>query len=180
MSGRFIAVVGPSGVGKDTVMAALADRDPQFALVRRVITRPGDAGGEDFDGVTEEAFATRDVAGEFALSWSAHGLRYGIPARVDDDIAAGRTVLANLSRSILATAQGRFARLEVIVLTAEKSALAARLQARNRESADQIARRLARASSPIPEGVRKHIVDNSGPLDQTVDAVLACLYPVRA
>ena len=28
MQGRFIAVVGPSGVGKDSVMAALAARDP--------------------------------------------------------------------------------------------------------------------------------------------------------
>ncbi|MEO0912102.1 MAG: hypothetical protein AAFY59_03810 [Pseudomonadota bacterium] len=40
MTGRFIAVVGPSGVGKDSVMAGMAARTGQLKLVRRVITRP--------------------------------------------------------------------------------------------------------------------------------------------
>ena len=48
MTGRFIAVVGPSGVGKDSVMQGMAARDPRIVLARRVITRPSDAGGEDF------------------------------------------------------------------------------------------------------------------------------------
>ena len=59
MTGRFIAIVGASGVGKDSVMAALAASDPRLRLVRRVITRPSAAGGEDFDGVTEDAFHAR-------------------------------------------------------------------------------------------------------------------------
>ena len=40
---RLFAVVGPSGAGKDTLMAAAAHR-PGVALVRRVITRPAEAG----------------------------------------------------------------------------------------------------------------------------------------
>ena len=31
MTGRFIAIVGPSGVGKDSVMEALAEADPKKA-----------------------------------------------------------------------------------------------------------------------------------------------------
>ena len=93
MTGRLFAVVGPSGAGKDTLMAAAAARVPALRLARRVITRPADAGGEDFDGVTEAAFQRRLAAGAFALHWQAHGLHYGIPAAIDQDLAAGRCVL---------------------------------------------------------------------------------------
>ena len=104
MSGRMIAVVGPSGVGKDTVMQALVDAAPQLSLVRRVITREADAGGEDFDAVSVPMFMGMQAAGEFALSWQAHGLRYGIPATVDKELKQGRDLLVNLSRSVLPAA----------------------------------------------------------------------------
>jgi len=180
MTGRFVAVVGPSGVGKDSVMVALAAHDPRFVLARRVITRLGDAGGEAFEGVSEAEFQSRDLAGEFALSWSAHGLHYAIPAAVDVPLHSGQDVLANLSRAVLTRAQVRFARFEVINLTAERSILARRLTARGRETADQIVKRLDRAAVPLPSGIKAHNIDNSGTLAQTVQAIMTRLYPVRA
>lgn len=180
MTGRFIAVVGASGVGKDSVMAALADANPQIVLARRVITRPSSAGGEDFEGISETAFLARDAAGEFALSWSAHGLHYGIPDAVDAALLAGRDVLANLSRSVLPQAQVRFDVCEVLHLTAARDILAARLLARGRESTHEIALRLDRTARPLPTGMQVHQIDNSGPLGQTVKAAMAALYPLRA
>ena len=55
----IFAVVGPSGAGKDTLIAGALERRPDLRLARRVITRPTEAGGEDFEGVTPEAFAAR-------------------------------------------------------------------------------------------------------------------------
>ena len=178
MNGRLIAIVGPSGVGKDSVMQGTAARNPRIMLARRVITRPGDAGGEDFEGVTVAQFQARQDAGEFALSWSAHGLSYGIPASVDAQLDKGRDVLVNLSRSVLVPAKERFARFLAINLTAPPEILAARLAARGREDASQIARRLDRAQAALPQGIAVQQIDNSGALDQTVEAVLAQLYPV--
>ena len=43
--GQIFAVVGPSGAGKDTLMAAAARARPDLHIVRRVITRPATAGG---------------------------------------------------------------------------------------------------------------------------------------
>ncbi|MEL6451180.1 MAG: phosphonate metabolism protein/1,5-bisphosphokinase (PRPP-forming) PhnN [Pseudomonadota bacterium] len=180
MTGRLIAVVGPSGVGKDTVMQAIAAADPRLGLVRRVITRPSDAGGEDFDGVTVPTFEARKAAGDFALSWGAHGLFYGIPAAIDADLAAGRDLLANLSRGALRQARARFPGLVVLSLTADPAVLAARLAARGREDADDIARRLARAGSGLPDGIDAVEIDNSGDLARTVATALAALYPVSA
>jgi len=178
MSGRLIAIVGPSGVGKDSVMQRAAARDPRIMLARRVITRPADAGGEDFDGVTVAQFQDRQAAGEFALSWSAHGLFYGVPASVDAQLANGCDVLVNLSRGVLVPARDRFARFSTIYLTASPEVLAARLSERGREDAEQIAQRLDRAQAALPEGITVQQIDNNGALDQAVEAVLAHLYPV--
>ena len=177
MSGRPVAIVGPSGVGKDSVMEALA-ADPDIVLARRVITRPSEAGGEDFDGVTEEDFRHREAAGAFVLSWPAHGLLYGVPLAVNDDLEAGRIVLVNLSRAVLIAAQEVWPDLVVISLTAPPEVLAARLSGRGREAEEEQKRRLSRGSLPLPEGLTNvHEIDNSGALDDTVAAVRAVLQP---
>jgi ribose 1,5-bisphosphokinase len=180
VTGRFIAIVGPSGVGKDSVMQALAARNPQFELARRVITRPSDAGGEEFDGVTEAEFAALRDRTAFALYWQAHGLHYAIPASVDAHLAEGRDVIANLSRSVLSEAKSRFARCEVIHLVASPEALAARLTGRGRETAEDIEQRLKRADHALPDGVDARTFDNSHDLTDCVDAIMAYLTPVRA
>ncbi|WP_299613564.1 phosphonate metabolism protein/1,5-bisphosphokinase (PRPP-forming) PhnN [uncultured Tateyamaria sp.] len=179
MSGRLIAVVGPSGVGKDTVMDAMIAADPRLGRVRRVITRPR-TDSEDFQSVRIAEFEAMARAGAFAIWWSAHGLSYGIPSGVEAELARGRDMLANLSRGVLGQAQARFPCLQVIALTARPEVLAARLSTRGREDHDDIARRLARAGAGVPDGVPTTMIDNSGPLDGTVQAALAVLYPVRA
>jgi len=178
MTGRFIAIVGPSGVGKDSVMEAMAARDPRLVLARRVITRPSGAGGEDFEGVSAKEFEARHEAGQFALCWSAHGLHYGVPVSVDTMLQAGRDVLANLSRTMLETARTRFQHSEVIALTATRDVLENRLRVRGREDSEAIAGRLRRSDYTLPKSIPAHVIDNSGPLEQTVEQALGLLYPV--
>ncbi|MEM9429130.1 MAG: phosphonate metabolism protein/1,5-bisphosphokinase (PRPP-forming) PhnN [Pseudomonadota bacterium] len=180
MSGRLIAVVGPSGVGKDTVMAGLVRRRPDLHLVRRVITRPEALGGEPFVGVDTAEFARRRDAGAFALHWEAHGLAYGIPAAVDAVLRSGQDALVNLSRGKLLEADRRFQGLVVLSLTAKRETLAARLSARGRESDEDIARRLDRAEAPLPEGLTILSIANDDALEDTLSAALAALYPESA
>ncbi len=172
---RVFAIVGASGVGKDTLMEAAAARMPALHLVRRVITRPAEAGGEDFEGVSEAEFARRKAAGEFLLDWQAHGLSYGIPAGVQALIASGHPALFNGSRGMLAEAAKLLPGLTVINVTARREVLAARLAARGRESAAEIEKRLDRAALSLPEGLNVIELDNSGALDEAVTALLRIL-----
>ncbi|WP_133487501.1 phosphonate metabolism protein/1,5-bisphosphokinase (PRPP-forming) PhnN [Aliiroseovarius marinus] len=171
--GRLIAVVGPSGVGKDSVMEALA-KATDFHLVRRVITRPSAAGGEQFDGCDEATFDADLARGRFALHWPAHELRYGIPKTELACLDQGRNALVNLSRKVLTEAHAAFSGFIVVNLSASPEVLAQRLAARGRESADSIAKRLARQVD-LPGGLTVINVVNDGPLDDTVRTILASL-----
>jgi ribose 1,5-bisphosphokinase len=152
MTGRLFLIVGPSGAGKDTViagaMARLAPED-DVILARRFITRPLHPGGaEQHVPVTPAAFARLRAAGAFALDWDSHGLRYGLGIELRAWLAAGMTVIANGSRAALPQARAVFgAALIATEITARPETLAARLAARGRESAGDIAARLSRTDA---------------------------------
>jgi len=178
--GRLIAVVGPSGVGKDSIMGGLKAAVPDLRLVRRTITRAPGLGGEDYDAVSPDAFGRAARAGAFCLQWTSHGLSYGIPADVLDDTRQGRDCLANLSRGALLEASAVFPALEVLNITASPEVLARRLAGRGRESAAEIAARLEQAGRPLPAGIDAIDIRNDGALEESVSQALAALHPVRA
>jgi ribose 1,5-bisphosphokinase len=178
--GRLIAVVGPSGVGKDSVMAGIQEAIPTLRLVRRVITRAPGLGGEDYDAVTVDAFHEMTRAGAFAIHWGAHGLFYGIPSDVHDDLGSGNDCLVNLSRKALAPAERLFSRVLVLHVTARPETLAHRLAARGRETEAEIADRMRQAAKPLPDGLNVIHLSNGGPLHDTVARAVAALQPADA
>lgn len=171
------AVVGPSGAGKDTLIAGALRARPGLRLVRRVITRPEVAGGEPFEGVTGAEFTARKARGAFALDWQAHGLCYGISW---DQVAGPGDVVFNGSRAALPQAVQVFPGLRVILVTAPDAVLAKRLAARGREDEADIRARLARAAFTLPEGISATVVVNDGTAEEGVARLLAALQPVSA
>ncbi|NWG23646.1 MAG: phosphonate metabolism protein/1,5-bisphosphokinase (PRPP-forming) PhnN [Pseudorhodoplanes sp.] len=162
--GALVAVCGPSGAGKDTLIALARARsaaDPNVIFARRVVTRP-QSGFEDHDSLSDEAF-DRDVReNRFAFWWTAHGLKYGIPAAVDDHVAAGRCVVCNVSRAILGSLRERYARVLVVLVTAPPEILAARLGRRGRASDGSLEQRLARSTGIARQFAPDVVIHNDG------------------
>ena len=181
-NGVFVAVVGPSGAGKDTLIAhakaALAD-EPQVGFVRRVITRPSDGQTEDHDTLTDAEFLATQAEGAFALAWEAHGLRYGLPALIDGAIENGHVAVANVSRGALAALRERYSNVVVVEITADPEILAARLAGRGRESRGEILARLARTISCDATG-QSMPLDNSGPKEIAGDRLVAVIRKAMA
>jgi ribose 1,5-bisphosphokinase len=165
--GRLVLVVGPSGAGKDTLIAgaraACAD-NPTVIFPRRVVTRHSTT-DEEHDSISEETFRHAVASDTFSLWWEAHGHCYGLPRSLDAEIRNGRTVVCNVSRTILGFARRRYAAVTVVLVTAPLHVLTERLAGRGRTSDGQIQDRIAIRNVGRPEtGIRRllNVVSESG------------------
>jgi ribose 1,5-bisphosphokinase len=178
MAGRLIYLIGPSGSGKDSLLDAARDELARRGcrIVRRVITRSAEAVGEAAQAVSVEQFAALQAQGEFALSWQANGLHYGIPREIDDWLGQGLDVLVNGSRGYLPQARQRYPQLLVILLTVNDATLRQRLLARGRETLAEIEARLERNSRFAGDAQADHpglfVLDNSGSLARSVELLI--------
>lgn len=178
--GTFIAIVGPSGAGKDTVlrgaMAALAG-DARFVFARRIITREADA-HEDHDTLTPETFRQMEEGGKFLLTWHANGLSYALPTHLGVALEAGQHVIANISRSMIGTIRARFHPCIIIEITASPDILAARLASRGREDGAMQAARVARGHAPNLAINPDVAIENNAAPEAAISALLAILKDV--
>lgn len=144
--GRLVLVVGPSGAGKDTLLrlaqAACID-DHNVVFPRRVVTRESSA-DEDNIAMSQDDFRRACEHGDFAVHWEAHEHSYALPLDINDNIRAGRAVVANVSRTVIGALRQAYANVVVVAITAPPDVLAQRLAARARHSDGNLADRLAR------------------------------------
>ncbi|GLR89175.1 phosphonate metabolism protein/1,5-bisphosphokinase (PRPP-forming) PhnN [Bradyrhizobium iriomotense] len=157
--GRLVLVVGPSGAGKDTLLglakAALAE-DHDIVFPRRIVTREASA-AEDNVSLTSDEFRRGLDHGDFAAHWEAHGLSYALPIEINDDIRAGRTVVVNVSRTVIGAMRQAYGNVVVVAITAPPDVLAQRLAARAR-----------RSDGNIQERLERHVDDASARADVTI------------
>jgi ribose 1,5-bisphosphokinase len=180
-TGTLFLVVGPSGVGKDTLIdgakAALA-HDKNYVFPARFITRPADAGGEQHVEVSAEDFELSVNNGHYALSWHAHGLGYGIPLAIEAMLESGQHVVVNVSRSVLDQARAAFAKVRIVSISAPSDVLALRLAARGRETAAEIDERIGRAAAYNVAGPDVIELVNNADLHTAIEKLVAILKGV--
>jgi ribose 1,5-bisphosphokinase len=164
MMGRLFVIVGPSGAGKDTLLAGAVRARPDLHWARRVITRPSQPGGEPWEGETEAGFA--------------RGLHYGVPGAELAPLRMGRDVVMNGSRAAMPAILSVFPQARVILVTASPDILALRLAARSRETPQAVAARLSRAGFDLPPGLAADVVVNDTTPEAGTAALLAHLAAV--
>ncbi|HEY4407345.1 MAG TPA: phosphonate metabolism protein/1,5-bisphosphokinase (PRPP-forming) PhnN [Xanthobacteraceae bacterium] len=162
--GALVVVVGPSGAGKDTLIAlarAQCANDPCIVFPRRIVTRPASA-AEDHDSVSPAEFDAAIGQGAYAFWWEAHGLKYALSAAIDTELRAGKTVVCNVSRAVVSGLRERYANLTVVLVTAPKDVLLARLAARGRESRGDVAERVDRVAVAVGDLAPDIVIENVG------------------
>ncbi len=179
MNHRLIYTIGPSGAGKDSVLAWLGQHLPAGSAVhfaRRVIDRPAQANGEAHESLSTADFLAQRALQAFALDWTANGHHYGVRHAEFSALERGQWVFVNGSRAYLDKALEKFPSMVVLHITAPVDVLAARLAGRQRESAEQIAARLSRAGAfPSLQQYALIEVQNSGTLDEAGHRLLQAL-----
>ncbi len=150
--GLLYVLVGPSGVGKNTLMKAAMAHFPGLKQLPTATTRQQRAGeqeGREHFFVTRPQFEHMIERGEL-LEWQiVHGEQYGIPRRaIEEGLNSQNDLIADievLGASILRREYPGSAVL-VFVTPPDKPALEQRIRARGGVDEEEIARRLHRAN----------------------------------
>lgn len=156
--------------------------DSRFVFARRIVTRIAVA--EDHESIEASAFEQAESMGSYLLSWRAHELGYALPGSLRDELAKGRIVVANVSRSVILKAEALGHPVTVLHVTADPVILAARIAARGRESMAQVRARMGRIA-PL-EWRRSELIEirNESALESAaalfIDALQRCAEPEEA
>ena len=128
--GTLFLIVGPSGVGKDTLLDGAKKKlsGDRFHFSRRFITRPIDKGGEDHIPITERSFSKNKTKGTFFHTWQAHGFKYGINENITSLLASGVNVVVNVSRNEVQFFKSKLENVITIQISAPREIIERRLR----------------------------------------------------
>jgi ribose 1,5-bisphosphokinase len=140
-------LVGPSGVGKDSLLEALHE-DPEISglhVARRYITRPARRGDDHHIEIDANEFDRRERDGDFLFAWPSHGFSYAVDASLLERLNGGEDVVVNGSRAYLHQALEILPSTIPVWMSVSEAILRRRLEQRGRDNAGEIEHRLQRS-----------------------------------
>ncbi len=164
----LVIISGPSGVGKDTIISELKQRNPG-AHRHYVVTcttrprRPNEVDGVDYHFLTAEAFESLRERGELLEANEVHGNWYGTPRdQVARALADGRDAVLKIDvQGARAVRRAVDDALLIFVVPPSLEALAERLEGRSTETREQLRRRHQDAAGELARQVDfDHVVVN--------------------
>ncbi len=152
--GKLVVISGPSGAGKTSICNALLTQVENAYWSVSATTRPlrrGDVEGESYQFVSQEEFLARKGRDEFLESAEYIGHHYGTPREpVVQAIAEGKVIILEIDvQGGIQIAAKMPESVRIFVLPPNSDSLRARLEGRNSEADDVLAKRLANADGEI-------------------------------
>jgi ribose 1,5-bisphosphokinase len=176
--GQLFYIIGASGVGKDSLInysRRKINGTKSVVFAHRYITRPADSGGENHVELSMEEFRIRKEKGFFSLYWGSHQNWYGIGAEIDLWLSNHFNVVVNGSREYLVDAQTKYRNLVPVLITATPETLRKRLLERNRETTDEIEKRIQRSQEISFNPQNLITIHNDGSIEQAGELFISTI-----
>jgi guanylate kinase len=178
----LIVISGPSGVGKDTVIQRMKERNLPIHFVVTAATRPprpNEVHGKDYFFYTHDEFAEMIEKGELLEYAIVYNDYKGIPkAQVSDALASGKDVIMRLDVQGAATIRKLCPDALMIFLTVQdEDEMVRRLQERKTETPEGLKLRIATARQEMTQVTAFDyvVINREYHLDETVDNIIAII-----
>lgn len=178
----LVVISGPSGVGKDSVLQRMKQRNLPFHFVVTATTRaarPGETHGVDYFFVSSGQFAEMIEKGELLEYALVYNDYKGIPRQqVRQALASGKDVLMRIDVQGAATIRALCPEALLIFLTtANEAEMISRLEERKTESSEDLKLRIATARQELKRRAEFDyvVINREDQLDETVDTILAII-----
>lgn len=184
--GLLFVVSGPSGAGKDTLVAALLERLPRLRYSVSATTRqprPGERDGVDYHFLARERFVEWMTGGKFLETREYNGNLYGTPLPfIEQTLREGYDVIMKPEVNGALAIKRSYAEATLIFILPDKfSRLQSRLEARRTETTEEIAARMAIAHEELKD-VRNFdylVINEQGREEDAVEDLLAIVRAER-
>ena len=178
----LIVISGPSGVGKDSVVQRMKERDFPFHFVVTATTREkreSETNGKDYWFVSKDEFARMIEANELIEYAIVYGDYKGIPKQqVREALASGRDVVMRLDVQGAATVRKLASEAVLIFLTTQnEEELVERLKSLKTDTAEDLSLRIATARQELKRAAEFDyvVVNADSHLKQTVETIIAII-----
>ena len=183
----LVVISGPSGVGKDAVLAELRETHPEIFFAVTATTRPkrpGEIDDQDYSFLTPGRFDQLLGQGEFLEHAEVYGRHYGVPrGPLRAAMAAGKDAVVKVDVQGAATIRSLAPGAFLIFLAAPSlEELERRLTTRKTETPEQLEMRIATAREEMGHVDRfdRVIVNETDALQATVAHIVEVMRAQRA
>jgi guanylate kinase len=178
----LIVISGPSGVGKDTVIQRMQERNLPFRFVVTATTRPprpNEVHGKDYFFYSNAEFARMIEKGELLEHAIVYNDYKGIPkAQVRDALASGKDVVMRLDVQGAETIRKLCPDSLMIFLSPQdEREMVERLQVRKTETPEGLKLRIATAQQEMTHlsSFDYVVINREQHLDETVDTIISII-----
>ena len=182
--GRLIIFSGPSGSGKDTLLAKLLKLHPEIKLSISSITRPmrtGEVEGEKYHFISKEEFEERLKNDEFLEHNEYVNNYYGTPKQpVFDAIENGEDIILEIDVNGADVVRSKMKEaISIFIMPPSYCELKNRLTSRGTDSQEVIDQRLSAALSEIERAAEYDYIVTNDIVDRAVDDILHIILANR-